>query len=92
MYFRGNCATAQGGVRRYNYGLHFAKVATRELALCVWFCVGYKAKADVRRYNIFLIYARKIAFWGDFSYRYVAYERSYAPAAGDVGFAEVVCA
>ena len=58
--------TAQGGVRRYNYGLHFAKVATRELALCVWFCVGYKAKADVRRYNIFLIYAREIAFLGDF--------------------------
>ena len=49
--------TAQGGVRRYNYVLHDANVATRELALCVWFCVGYKAKADVRRYNIFLIYA-----------------------------------
>ena len=59
------------------YGLHDANVATRELALCVWFCVGYKAKADVRRYYKKCTYASKTSnFIGktiDFIYLYPFY-------------------
>lgn len=47
------------------YGLHFANVATRELAMAKSVGNG-QAKADVRRYNFFLTYARKIAFRGRF--------------------------